>query len=155
MQQPSHLTPKTVRLPTCSLWAFTSASDCVNTPSSPATAEQSNSASSWIYSSSWVTDSSQLTPQLSTSSMPPRFSLTWTTKIIQPKENQSHTSDLSWQQPARFERASTSFSACTNMDALEPPLSATILLLRGSTRSAPWTPPWSSGPRSLDLEQPD
>ena len=46
LQQPSHPTPKPVRLPIWSPWASTFASDCANTPSALATVEQSSSVPS-------------------------------------------------------------------------------------------------------------
>ena len=101
-QQPSHPTPKPVRFPIWSPWASTSVSDCANTSSAPATAEQSNSYPSWALSSSWGTNSSHPTTQSSASSMSLRSSSPWTTRRMRSEDNQSHTSDLSRNQPARF-----------------------------------------------------
>ena len=74
---------------------------------------------------------------------------------MQSEDNQSHTSDTSRQQPARFERESIYSSTCANMGAQEPPLSATVLPLRGSDRSAPRTSSRSFGLIPFESEQPD
>ena len=88
-------------------------------------------------------------------STPTKSSLPWTTRRMGSERYPSRTSNLSRQKPAWFEWESTSSSACKKMGAQEPPLSATILLLRGSARSVPQTSSRYSGPRPLELEQPD
>ena len=84
-----------------------------------------------------------------------KLSSPWTTRRMLYKENQSHTFYPSPRQPAQFKCGSTSSSKCVDMGAQDPPLSATILPLRGSAWSVPCTSSRSYGPIPFKLEQPD
>ena len=154
-QCPSPTTPKPVRSPTWSNWDSTSTSGCVNTLSAPVTNKKANYEPYWTLSSLLGIESSHPTPQLNIYSTPPRSFLPWTTRRMRYEGNLACTSNLSRQQPAWFEKVSTSSSVCANMVSGEPPPSSTVLPLRSSDWSVPQTSLWSSGPRQLGLEQLD
>ena len=86
------------------------------------TAKQSNSGPSRTSFSSLGIEPSHQMPQPKTTSTQPRSSLLWTTRRMKLEGNPSLTSNLSWQQPAWSEQASTSSSACANMGARGLPL---------------------------------
>ena len=78
------------------------------------------------------------------------------TRRMKFEENLSCNSNLSRQQPAQSEQASTSSSAYTNMGAQEPPLSETTPThTTGSSLLEPWASSQSSGPRPLGSGHPD
>ena len=82
--------------------------------------------------------------------------LNWTgSQALRSEVRPSLTSDRNTQQPAQFERASTSSSACKNMDETLPPKSATTLPLRVSVRSAPLISSPSSGRSASEWTRPD